>query len=235
MGWDELKKQFQIALEQKYLDTSESRRFFNLAHSKNSHFFTKGKKFLKSIEELRNLFIPSTQSLFDDILDAATELLKDPSKDSHNLINNFRILEKKIQNRESIKTCTGGFNFVANSTFAAAGVTLATGGLYTIYNSIALLAAGGILAASGGPLLWLAIGLGATMIGLFIAGMTAYDAYTNYRYYKENQIREIKEFVHLLNPNCAANGEDLERSLSEGGRNINSTDTEVSMREYSLF
>ncbi|ARG98055.1 hypothetical protein [Legionella micdadei] len=214
MGWNEAKIQFQIALEQDYLNSSISRHFFNSENSKKSVFFCKGKRFLKSIEELRNFFNPEAEILFEDILNAATKILKNPEEGHQSLIENIDHLKGRIKKREEVRSCTGVGNFLANSIFAAVGSALAMAGIYTVYNSIALLSTGAFVLASG-PMLWLAIGIGAILIGLFIAGMTAYDAYTNYRFHKESQIKEIEEFANLLSPHCSVDEEQLDGSLAE--------------------
>jgi hypothetical protein len=197
MSWNEKERQFLLAIDKYYEDSAYDKRFFKPENFKRNQFLLKAKKFLKSVEEVRTLLIPENEKLLDGILDSAIEILNHSSVDQSQLHSCIENLKTKAKAQENLKPWTGSYNFLLNSAFTGLGITLMTLGLIGSYQSILTLAASSFLLASG-PWGWLAFTVGLSLVGCFIAGISAYDAYKNYRFYMETQLKEIEEFADLL-------------------------------------
>lgn len=202
MSWKVKERQFLLAIDEYYEESAYDKRFFKPENFKRNQFLLKAKKFLKSVEELRTLLIPENEKLLDGILDNAIEILNHSSADPSQLHSCIETLKTKIKVQENLKPWTGGYNFLLNSAFTGLGVTLTTLGLIGSYQTILTLAGSTFLLASG-PWGWLAFTVGLSLVGCFIAGISAHNAYKNYRFYKETQLKEIDEFANLLNSNDA--------------------------------
>ncbi|KTD32841.1 hypothetical protein Lnau_2489 [Legionella nautarum] len=215
MSWKVKERQFLLAIDKYYEESAYDKRFFKPENFKQNQFLLKAKKFLKSVEELRTLLIPENEKLLDGILDNAIEILNHSSADPSQLPSCIETLKTKIKAQENLKPWTGGYNFLLNSAFTGLGVTLTTLGLIGSYQTILTLAGSTFLLASG-PWGWLAFTVGLSLVGCFIAGISAHNAYKNYRFYKETQLKEIDEFANLLNSNDTGQfyqGEPLVDSL----------------------
>ncbi|KTC85874.1 hypothetical protein [Legionella drozanskii] len=202
MSWNEKERQFLLALDEYYEDSAYNKRFFKPENFKRNKFLLKAKKFLKSVDELRNLLTPENEKLLEGILDSAIESLNNSSADPSQLHRCIETLKTKIKAQENLKPWTGGYNLLLHSAFTGLGITVTTLGLIGTYQSILTLAGSAFLLASG-PWGWLAFSVGLSLVGFFIAGISAYNAYKNYRFYNETQLKEIQEFANLLISNDA--------------------------------
>lgn len=170
------------------------------AIKKKHDIVIKGRKFLKSISELSGLDYLQMEGDCTRILMDAVRVLRVPSsRDNYfQLCIKVDALKETWQQDKSVNYAAAGLNIVTNSFFYIAGVTAATAGAMAVGKAIGAIVFGVVLAMS--PWGLLALGVGITLVGIYIAGLTASKIHQGYRFCRDHQMAEITEFVDFINP-----------------------------------
>lgn len=196
MAWSDWKNLFLNKLKPKQSLSSPSRLFFPFQQEILDERTKKGRDFLVSLDELRELLHPSNEEYWRGFLRTAMLVMARPSEKNYLELHGYLCRLRQEMKQEAFWNYSwGGARVVVNSLYALAGGGISVSGAMLLDCVVA-----GTCVLAMGPWGAAALGVGLMFLGVVIAVFTAFRAYKNFRLCRDSQLREIEDFVNYLDP-----------------------------------